>query len=338
MITCINEFFFSNHYLYDNDNRFNKRIKNAKILNNLSDPIKADKRLKKALYYYGLEVLDKTSIAINPIAITFGNIYFRDGGKLQPAELEVDNTVKGNVYSILIKNQTVVTITLLPLSISNQDIADKIKAHDGTVIQQLRDIDLKELSLNDKRRKTTIIDLDITDDEFATQFPLIHMKNNELTTASGLTTLEIEEIKNGPKKKEKPRYSLQSIPGEFKQYVPDKEFVIYDGMSILVPYPGQEPKMKKIRRLVVDETGDKRKFMLEFENTLKPMELKQAIPFIISPKMSNDVYNNLLNAFDLEEGTVLNFQGPIVKFNFYSKKKTGNIPKLGIIIEPRSFF
>lgn len=338
MITCINEFFFSKHYLYDTDNRFNKRIKNAQILNNLQDPEKADKRLKRALYFYALEMLDKTSIAINPIAITFGNLYFRENKKLQPAELEIDNTVKGNVYVAIIKEQTVVTILLMPLSVSNQDIYDKIRAHDDTNIQQLRDIDLNQLSLDDRKRKTTIIDLDISDEEFNNQFTTPIVKNNALTLASGLTAKEIDDIKNH-KVKEKPKYSLQSIPLELKNFVPNKEFVIYEGMEILVPYTGQEPKLKKIRKLIVDETGDSRKFALEFENTLKPLELNLNTTFIISPKMSNEVYKKLLTAFELEDGTIINFQGPITKFNFYKKGKGGStVEKLGVIIDPKLYF
>lgn len=340
MYTSINEFFFSKHYMYDADNRFNLRIKNATILNDLQDLKKADKRLKKALYYYALEMLDKTSIAINPIAMVFGNIYFRENGRLQPAEIEIDNSVKGNVYVAIIKEQTVVTLLLMPITMSNGDIAKKIKDHDGTIIKQMRDMDLKELSLDDKRRKTIIIDLDITDAEFMNQYPIPTVKNNKLTNTSGLNTFELEEIENQKDINIKPErtFSINAIPMNMKSLIPNKEFVIYEGMEIFVPYP-DGPKKKKIRRLIVDETGQSRKFAIEFENTLKPMELNIGTTFIISPKMSNDVYKKLLDGFELEDGSELDFQGPITKFNYYKKGKGGStVEKLGVIIDPKSYF
>ena len=55
--------------------------------------------------------------------------------------------------------------------------------------------------------------------------------------------------------------------------------------------------------------------------------------------IANDVYKKLLQAFDLEDGTTLNFQGPIVKFNFYKKGKGGSkVAKLGVIIDPKQYF
>lgn len=340
MITSINEFFFSKHYLYDSDNRFNLRIKNAIILNKLEDPIKADKRLKKALYYYGLEVLDKAASKTQPMAIVFGNIYFRENKRLIPAELEVDNTVKGNVYVAIVKEQTVVTLLIMPITVSNKDIADKIYAHDGTEIKEIRDGDLNQLSFDNKKRKHIVIDLDITDSDFNNQYPTPILKNNKIKPGDGgLTILDIEDMDKAKNTKpEEQRFSLTAIPSEMKSLIPNKEFVIYAGMEILVPYP-EGPKIKKIRELVVDEKGDKRQFMLIFENTLKPMPLNIGTTFIISSKMANDTYNKLIAGFGLEDGKELSFQGPITKFNFYKKGKGGSDrAKLGVIIDPRMFF
>jgi len=335
MITSINEFFFSKHYAFDNDNRFNLRIRNAKILNSLKNNQLAEQRFKKAMYYYALEVLDKTMIAINPIAIVFGNLYFKENAKLIQAEIEVDKSV-GNLYVAIIKEQTVVTLLLYPFSYNNQDIVDKIKAHDATEVKQLRDIDLNQLNLNDRKRKNIIIDLDISDLEFNKQFPPINLKNNpvnKILTPSELKANEEDKI-NTPKADV---YSPTAIPLEFSKLIPNKEYVIYDGMEVLIQYP-DGPKVKKIRKLIIDETGSSRKFSLEFENTIKAYPLEVGKNFIISPKISNEEYRKLIDAFELEDGKQFHFQGPIAKFNFYSKQKTGSIPKLGIIIEPKMFF
>lgn len=334
MITSINEFFFSKHYAYDSDNRFGLRIRNAKILNQLADPEKAQARFKKAMYHYALTILDKTASAITPLAITFGNLYFRQDKRLIKAEIEVDKSV-GNVYVAVIKNQTVITLLLYPFDFTNKDIYDKILAHDGTELKQLRDIDMNVLSFDDRKRKNTIIDLDISDADFAKEYPAVVLKNNPDTMLT-----PAEKVRNAEENKNQPKaavYSPTAIPMELKKLVPNKEYVIYDGMEILVNYPAG-PKIKKIRRLVVDETGSARKFFLEFENTAKPLELKVGDRFIISPKIANEEYKQLIDAFGLEDGAEFHFMGPIVRFNFYSKAKTKTIPKLGIIIEPKSYF
>lgn len=335
MITTINEFFFSKHYAYDSDNRFNLRIRNAIIKNKLQNLELAKTRFKKAMYYYALEILDKTSIAVSPTAIAFGNLYFRENNRLIQAEIEVDKSI-GNIYVAVIKDQTVVTLLLYPFTYSNQDIVDKIKAHDGSEIKDLRDIDLNSLSLSDRKRKNIIIDLDLSDIEFNKQFPAITLKNNSIDKI--LTKQEIE--KNEQDKLSTPKeaiYSPTAIPKEYSTLVPNKEYVIYDGMEVLIQYP-EGPKIKKIRKLIIDETGSSRKFSLEFQNTAKPYPLEIGKNFIISPKISNEEYRKLIDAFNLDDDKEFHFQGPILKFNFYSKQKTGSIPKLGIIIEPKIFF
>ena len=340
MITSILEFFFSNHYLYDSDNRFNTRIKNAKTLNRLANHSLGEKRLKKALYYFGLDVLDKISSPAQPMAVVFGNIYFKENGKLTPANIEIDNGITGNVYVAIVDNQTVVTLKLFPLAASNQDIIDDIEKHDGKKLKQLRDMDGTVLSPNDKKRKTIIIDLDINDAEFLTLYPAPVLKNNKYTkNGGGLSQADIEQIeadkKNAP---EKLTFTMNVIPTDMTALIPNKEFVIYKGMDIWVPY-AEGPKKKKIRDVIVDEKGEKRKFMLEFENTMRPMSLEIGTQFIISPDLKNEVYKKLIDAFGLDDDQQLNFQGPITTFNFYKKGKGGSDRnKLGVIISPRNFF
>ena len=337
MITSINEFFFSNHYLYDNDNRFNLRIKNAKILNNLPNNKLADKRLKQALFYYGLEVLDKTSIALQPVAIVFGNIYFKSNNRLIPTEIQIDNNIKGNVYVAIINNQTVITLKLLPLSISNDEIVNDIKRHDNTDLLGLYDMDHKQLNLHDKKRKTIVIDLDISDSEFINLYPAPLLKNNPYQKdGNGISDMDMLWI-NKNKNIEKPIISYNTINANIKEIIPTKEFVISEGMKIWVSYI-DGPKEKVIKKIIRNTIGDKVKYYLEFENTLKQLELKIGDSFIISPSMKTDNFTRIYNAFNLEVGTPLHFKGPIDRLSYYSKEKTKTVHKLGIIIDPRVFF
>ena len=341
MVTSILEFFFSNHYLYDSNNRFNLRIKNAVILNKLENMELADKRLKKALFYYGLEVLDKTSIALQPIAFVFGNIYFKQQGRLIPAELQIDNEIKGNVYVAIIKDQTVVTLKLLPLSISNEEIVADVQKHDATELKALYDMDNKVLNLNDKKRKTITIDLDMSDSEFLSVYPAPVLKNNQYQlNGSGVSNADMDWInkdKQATTDIKNIKTSYQVIPENLKQFVPEKEFVLSEGQTIWVPYP-DGPKQKKIKKIIRDEKGATHKYFLEFESTLKPFELNKGTMFIISPELKTENFRKLYTAFDLEFGTPLNFQGPIERLSYYSKEKTKSVHKLGVIINPRNFF
>lgn len=341
MVTSILEFFFSNHYLYDSNNRFNLRIKNAIILNKLENMELADKRLKKALFYYGLEMLDKTSIALQPIGFVFGNIYFKEKGRLIPAEIQVDNERKGNVYVAIIKDQTVVTLKLLPLSISNEEIVADVQKHDATELKALYDMDNKVLNLNDKKRKTITIDLDMSDSEFLSVYPAPVLKNNQYQlNGSGVSNADMEWInkdKQASTDIKNIKTSYQVIPENLKQFVPEKEFVLSEGQTIWVPYP-DGPKQKKIKKIIRDEKGTTHKYFLEFEATLKPFELNKGTMFIISPELKTENFRKLYTAFDLEFGTPLNFQGPIERLSYYSKEKTKSVHKLGVIINPRNFF
>ena len=70
---------------------------------------------------------------------------------------------------------------------------------------------------------------------------------------------------------------------------------------------------------------------------MKPLELTSGMQFIIQPKLNNDNYKKLIEIFNLNVGDDISFKGPIAKFNYYTKQKTGNIHKLGVIIEPRMY-
>jgi hypothetical protein len=342
MITTINEFLFTNHYLYDTDARFIQRVKNAEILNSFTNPELAKERFKKAMYYHGLETLDKLATPHSPVGIVFGNIFFRENGKIQKAQIQLPEGRVGNVYVAIIKDNEVITIILLPDNVTNQEIKDKIEAHDNVQIKKLYDISKNELELNNSKRKPIIIDLDIDDKEFSKLFPAPILKNNSYKKGSGgLTDAEVIKIEDEIKsqKTDKIIMSPTIIPQHLlTSEISEKEFVISDGSTILVPYPNGEIKEKTIRTLIIDETGDKRTFSLEFEKTAKVMDLKIGDTFIISPKMKTEHLIKLFDYFNLPHDSELNFMGKITKFNFYSKEKTGTIPKLGVIIKPTKFF
>lgn len=342
MITSINEFFFSDHYLYDKDARFIERVKKATVLNDFKDSELANTRFKKAMYYYGLEALDKISSTHSPIAIVFGNIWFKVGGKNIKAEIKIPEGREGNLYVAVIKDQTVVTLLLFPFDTTNEEIVQKIQDHDGTDVKRLYNNEGNPIAMEGKARKPIFIDLDISDQEFAKQYPAPLLKNNPYTKkGGGLSELEIFKIEDELKhtKTDKVELSPQIIPQEFlSKEIVEKEFVIATGDTIYVPYPGGDIKEKTIRELIIDETGPSRKYSLEFEKTAKIMDLKIGDTFIISPTMKTENLIQLFDHFNLPHDSKLNFIGKIVKFNFYSKKKTGTIPKLGVIIKPTRFF
>ena len=178
MFTKLHEFFFSNHYLYDNDNRFTKRIKEVKCLNISKNQEKMNSRLKQVLYYLGLEQLDKKSSVLNSIGIVFGNLYFKEEGRLKPAELQIEGARIGNVYVAVIMDLTVVTIKLFPITISNQEILDNLNK-DVTTIKQLVHLNSNNpIDLTTKKRDIITIDLDISDAEFDKIWPIAVLKNN----------------------------------------------------------------------------------------------------------------------------------------------------------------
>jgi hypothetical protein len=344
MITSILEFLFTNHYYTDDDNRFLYRVKNAKLLNTFNDLNLANRRFKNAMYSMALGQLDNKSYALSPIAITFGNIYFREGGKLQAANIEIDKGIQGNVYVAIIKGGEVVTLLLMPLNTTNQQIADKIKDHDGTEIKELLDLKtLSALNLSDKKRSTVIIDLDIPEIDFVKEFPAPQLKNNPWNISStGLSEAEIEEIDRMAKLKPAPAptFSIHAIDADKIAEVKDliKEYTIAEGQTILIPYP-DGPKEKVIRKIVLDETGDNRKYYLEFEKTAKLFDLSAGTNFIISPKVKNDKYRKLLKMFNLSDDQFMNFQGKITSMSYYKGSRfSDGKHRLGILIDPKFYF
>lgn len=345
MITSLLEFYFSKHYFYDSDNRYKLRIKDAIIKNELNDMSKAKLRFNQVMTYLGLEKLDNLSTNGTNVAIILGNIYFKENNKIVKADIEVDKNA-GNVYVVIIKDETVVTILLLPDFLSNKDILDKCNndpsSNKGDKLEKIIDIKGNNLDLNSKKRDNIIIDLDEEYSEFSLKWPIAQLKNNPWSK-SAFSKIELDDIerKNIERKNKendnKELFSPTIIPDDLKSSIPNKEFVIYQGKKILVNING-EIKFKTIRKLIVNEKSNIRTFSLEFENTLKPFDLKKDSIFIINPEMKNDEYIKLLNAFKLEEGNDLAFIGPIQSFNYYKKGKGGSeFDKIGIIISPRQF-
>jgi len=342
MITSLNEFYFSKHYFYDNDNRFKLRVLDAKIMNNLSDMTKAKARFKQAMAYFCLEKLDKLSTTYNNVGLVIGNVFFRENGKIQAADLVVDKS-EGNTYIAIIGNDTVVTLMLVSGNMSNGDIfAKHDNEKDHSKLDKLIDINGKDLDLNSKKRETIIIDLDMDYAEFNKLYPVAKLKNNKWSTAN-FSKEEISDIEEHNKKREKDEiankehFSPSAIPEDLKAQVPDKEFVIYEGMKILV-FVNNEIKWKTIKKLIINEKGEKREFSLEFENTLKPMPLEIGSAFVITPEMKNEEYSKLLKAFNIDDYSKLSFIGKITKFNFYKKGKSNSkVDKLGVLINSRQY-
>ncbi len=339
MITSLLEFYFTKHYFYDNDNRFKLRVKDVKILNTLTNTDQALPRFRQALSYLALEKLDVLSTEPGGFIVMIGAIYFRDGGRLQPAQLEADKS-DGNVYIAVVNDNQVITTFLVQSFMTNRDIIEKCNKDSKNVkVEKMINLEGKELPLDSKQRPIVTIDLDSDFAEFSKEFPVARLKNN-VWSDTAFTKIELDNIERLNKERikkdaESGSMSPMAIPANLKPFIPDKEFVISEGSQILVKYP-DGIKSKTISKLIVNATGDKKKFTLEFKNTAKPMELVDGMPFIISPKMENDVYDKLIAGFGLESGTGLSFLGPIVKFNFYKKGKGGSDrDKVGVIISPR---
>lgn len=345
MITSLLEFYFSKHYFYDSDNRYKIRIKDAVIKNDLIDINKAKLRFTQAMSYLSLEKLDNLSTKGENVALIFGNVYFRENSRIIKADIQVDKN-NGNVYVAIIKDETVVTILLLPDFLSNKDILDKCNndpsSSKGDKLNRIIGLDGRDLELDSKKRESIIIDLDEEYSEFSNKWPIPKLKNNPWSNSAfskqELSDIERKNIDRDKKEQSNKTYfSPTIIPDDLKSSVPNKEFVIYQGKKILVNING-EIKWKTVRRLVIDEKGDNRKYQIEFENTLKPYDLKKNDVFIITPEMKNEEYNKLLKSFDIQDGESLSFMGPITNFNYYKKGKGGSeFEKIGIIISPRSY-
>jgi hypothetical protein len=191
-------------------------------------------------------------------------------------------------------------------------------------------------------RDKIVIDLDLSFNEWNKLYPIMPKLKNNPWSNSAFSKQEIEDMEikqldgDKIKGKEKIYFSPIAIPMDLKPMIKEKEFVISEGMTIYVNISDQI-KEKKIRRLIINEKGDKREFTLEFENTLKLMPLILGMQFIIKPQIKNKEFLNLMGAFDLNENAEVCFQGPITKLSYYKKEKTKTTHKLGIIISPNFF-
>lgn len=344
MITTINEFKFSNHYTKDNDSRFESRIKRAKIVNTDIDNLdKANERFKKALYYIGLEKMDQLNLETGLIGVVFGNIYFKENKRLKPAIVEIDNKRQGNVYVAIVKNNKLITIILLPMTYSNSSIVDKIKEHERREgiknntepdkVNNLYDLNGNVLDLNSSKRRPITIDLDMKEDEFNKLYPYSILKNNSIHDINGLTDFYKDEVS---KKTAREDTEFVYTPTVGKIPLEEKEFVIYKGMNILFKTDNnKEPELKQIYDIIVTEYGNRIKYELQFEGFINKYEIKPGDNFIITPKIQNKQYKELIDMFDLEDGKEISFSGPIVKFMSYKKGKGGSDRfKLGVIIKP----
>lgn len=342
MITSLLEFYFSKHYFYDEDNRFKLRVKDIKIHNDLPNMEQAVVRFRQAMSYLALERLDTLSTTLDGVAVILGAIFFRYTvdmqSKIVPANLEADKN-SGNVYVAIVGMDRVVTILLLPSYLTNGDILEKVTKESKNVkIDRVINLDGAALPLESKSRPAIIIDLDVEFSDFARMFPTPKLKNNPWSDKA-FSKIELEDILRNNKERERldapAILSPSAIPANLKPLIPEKEFVIYEGMKIWVKYP-DGVKEKVIKKLIVNATGDSKKFSLMFENTAKTMELEIGSQFVITPVMANDVYQKLIDGFNLDSGEGLSFLGPITKFNFYKKGKGGSDrDKLGVIISPR---
>lgn len=344
MITTINEFKFSNHYVKDDDNRFEYRVKNAKIKNtDLKDIDKANKRFKAVLYYHSLETLHNMQKPGSMIGVVFGNTYFREDGRIKPAIIEVDKERNGNVYVAIVKEQTVTTMLLVPMSKSNADIIKQMKDHEKRVSKEkmtkpaiykgLYNLNGDKLEETGNKRKPLIIDLDIKDEDFNKQYPYPILPANVLNDIRGLSDFYKDEVS-----KMKPREDTRIVyhPVSEKMPLAEKEFVIARDSEILFKKnKDSEPELKTIREIYVTEYGNRVKYEIELVGSLTRYELKRGMTFIISPAVENKQKRELMDMFNLEDGENISFSGPIVRFAPYPKGKGGSDRfKLGVVIKP----
>lgn len=339
MITNILEFKFSNHYFYDDNNRFKSRVKDAKILNNLENKEKAEFRFKQVMYNLLLTQLDKMTTKNKNVGIIIGEVVFIQNGKFIPAIIQGDNN-SGNLYVAVIKNETVVTLLLLKNTLTNEEILDQFNNHnkrkDLDTIDKL--IDINGITINSKLRNKIVVNLNMTDAEFYTKYSSPVLTQNAYSK-NGFTELDAKQWKEKEiiALKDKVVMSGTIIPADLKESTPEKEWVIFPGIKVWVKYP-DGLKLKEIEQLIIDEKGDKRKYELRFKNTLKTYPVNIGDTFISTPEQKTDTYMKLIKSFNLEPTHVFSFEGPILRLSYYSKEKTGTIPKLGVIIQPRQFY
>lgn len=347
MITSILEFYFSNHYLYDKDNRFTKRVKNVKILNKLKDIEAANARLKRVLYYLALDRLDARTSSVNNAAVVFGDISFKENGNVFNAKLETEDGYVGNTYVAIVTKNLVITIKIYEENTSNIEILkDADKSSQNGIEKLISLLGGTELELSSNNRDSIIIDLDESFSSFAKKWPVPNIKNNPYSNEiGGLSYDDIDWI--SAKGREladafSPAVSMTHMTDlemlEIKAKGLIKECVIGEGDRIWVSYPNgpKEKTIKSIKRVEVNNIA----YEIEFENTAKKVTIQEGSDWIITPKSKNDKYAQLLMLFDIKNDTDLSFKGKIRSITYYKagKSSAGSKHKLGILIDPRSYF
>lgn len=339
MITSILEFRFSDHYFKDLDNRFKYRIKDAELLNKFENPEKAKARFRQVMYDIALSKLDRMTTANRShlnYGLMLGEIVFIENGKIIPALIKGDN-LTGDTYVAIIKSDTVVTVLLFSNKTSNEDILAQLNKHESrsnsaTEITALKDINGIELPISSNVRPKITINLDTPDIDFYAKYKAPNLVNNTYSQ-NGFTEIEATKMQDNDKAVmlSKALMAGHVIPAEFKQYIPEKEWVLNVGTKVYVRYPdGIKPKI--VDEIIVDEKGASRKYILRFKNTAALYPLNVGSSFISTPKQQTDAYNKLTTAFDIKPGDDVSFEGPIKRFMDY-RKKTGGI---GVVIDPKS--
>lgn len=351
MITTINEYLFTNHYILKPDERFKKRILNAEILNkNIKNVELAKNRFKIALSYYGLEMLDKIQRP-KDVGFVFGNIMFKEDKKAIPAELQTPDGVKGNVYVAVVKDGNVITLLLMPQMMDNNGILSKIQKDPDTQkfdgkIETLIANDGSELdvTIGNKKRKPIIIDLDISDEEFRNKYDIPLIKNSTnlqlVKAAELLDEFQLKQMQKIQQEQENTKNIVFLPPKNASIPLENLEGVIYHGMEALIPEAGGAV-YKMIREIEKVVYGNRIEYVLHFENTKKTFSLKEGITFIVKPVSKNtDTYKlKVMPKFDLTQEQDVYFKGNIKKFNPYPKGKGGSDRfKLGVIINPTSYY
>lgn len=335
MITTINELLFSKHYINDGAKTRFKRIREIQILTELDNIELANKRLKSALYNLSLKKLDNI-INTNFVIYVIPKITFIENGKRIQTVLSSD-AGNGNSFIFICNDGQVIT-TYLSRSNDLSFILNKVKEHNKIKpkgIYSLLDNHLYDKNIDDE----TIIDLDISDfDFFKTYTPFNTLSNNDLTKI--LTKKELSNISNDLETYNKNKPAETVMSGNFMVHnlgdieLTEKEFVVGTIGEEIYTYVNNEPKIKTIRRAYRDEKVSPAKMYLEFERTIKPLELKIGSNFIIKPKNENEETLRLKEQFGIKPGQDVYFSGKIVRLTFYKKEKTKTVEKIGIIIRP----
>lgn len=342
MITSILEFKFSDHYFYDNDNRFKIRVKDAKILNIFPDMALAYSRFKRVMYDILLNKLDTMRIDNLSVGLIVGEIVFVYGGKIVPAEIQIDNGKTGNVYVVPVSDNKITTLLLFKNSTTNVEILKQLDEHNKREkrpqINKLVSITGVDIDMNASTRTKIVINLDLSDSVFYAKHRAPAFAQN-LPSKYGFTELEAKKMTDDDKARATDDIVMSGtiIPDEFKKQIPEKEWGVGPGTQVWIKYP-DGLKLKEIEELLIDETSNSRKYSLRFKNTQKIYPLSIGGNFIITPEQQTDTYMRLVKTFDIKLGHVFSFDGPILRFMYYPKNTKRPVTKVGIVIAPKQFY